>query len=63
MRIMESECVDCGKQCLREACPKHNVAHYYCDRCGAEDTLYKTDDGELCADCILCSLPKVEGSY
>lgn len=63
MLKVESECVNCGMPCLGKACPNYEVPRHYCDKCEREETLYKTDDGELCADCILCSLPKVEGSY
>lgn len=62
MKKIENECVGCGLPCIGSACPHRNVAHYYCDSCGAETTLYNTDDGELCADCILKNLPVVDGS-
>lgn len=62
MKKTGSECVSCGMPCMGHACPNHSVTRHYCDRCGTEDTLYQTDEGELCADCILENLPKVEGS-
>lgn len=62
MKITESECVDCGFPCMGNACPYYRVTRYYCDKCGAEETLYTTDEGDLCAECILENLPKVEGS-
>lgn len=62
MVVYENECVDCGLPCLGDACPYRKVPHYYCDKCKAEETLYDTYDGELCAACVLANLPKVEGS-
>lgn len=62
MRRTESGCVDCGFPCMGTACPNYRVTVFQCDKCGAEDTLYETDEGEFCADCILLNLPKVEGS-
>ena len=63
MKQIENDCVSCGMPCLYEGCPYYRVEHYYCDVCGAEETLYNTDDGELCADCVLDNIDKVEGSY
>ena len=63
MRMTENECVSCGMPCLYEGCPYYAVTRFYCDVCGAEETLYHTDDGELCANCVLDNLDKVEGSY
>ena len=63
MKITQSECVDCGKPCLREACKYNKVTRYYCDKCGEEDTLYYFFDGrELCAYCVVEELTVVEGS-
>lgn len=62
----ENDCCGCASPaypCLGSACTLRNVPHYYCDKCGEEETLFQTDEGELCADCILENLPKVEGSY
>ena len=65
MKKLENECCDCSTPaypCKGASCPLRSVAHYYCDKCGAEEVLYQTDDGELCADCILKNLPVVDGS-
>lgn len=62
MRKTESECVCCGFPCIREACPNYSVTRYYCDKCKGEETLYKYNEKELCTDCILKQLQKVEGS-
>jgi NADH pyrophosphatase NudC (nudix superfamily) len=62
MKKTESECVNCGLPCLREACPNFSVTRYYCDKCGAEETLYKHDDKELCKDCLAEEFEVVEGS-
>lgn len=62
MKKVESGCVNCGLPCLGRDCPNYEETHYYCDKCGEETTLYYYDGEELCADCILESLEKVEGS-
>lgn len=62
----EDDCVGCkdlGLYCLGLTCPNRNVPHYYCDECGYEETLYNTDFGELCADCLLSKFPKVTEMY
>jgi hypothetical protein len=48
---------------MGEACPHFRVTRYYCDKCDSEETLYKYEDKELCADCLLEKFEKVEGSY
>ena len=56
MKITKSECVDCGKPCIHEACPNYSVTRYYCDKCKQEfepEALYVTDNGDLCDKCIL----------
>lgn len=58
----EDGCVDCGKPCLGSFCPHRREPHYYCDECGCEDELYEFEGEELCADCILGRLQKVDGS-
>jgi hypothetical protein len=62
MKRIENDCVGCELPCIGDACPYHNVPHYYCDKCGEEDTLYEFDDQELCIDCIKDQLSVVEGS-
>lgn len=65
MKQIENECVGCkslGLHCIGILCPNRNVSHYYCDECGDETTLYKTEYGELCEVCLLKKFPKVEGS-
>lgn len=62
MKILENECVSCGLPCLGNSCPNRNVPHYYCDECQEEDTLYDSEFGELCADCLLKKFPVIEGS-
>ena len=61
----ENECVDCavpGYPCRGSACELRKVAHYYCDKCGTEDTLYEYEGQELCGECLLEEVPTVEGS-
>lgn len=62
-KVYENECVGCGLPCMGSACPNVNVPHFYCDRCGEEDTLYHYNGQELCLECIEKELEKVEGSY
>lgn len=59
MVIYENDCVDCGLPCLGVACPYRRVAHYYCDECGDETTIYYFDDEELCIGCIEKKLERV----
>jgi hypothetical protein len=55
----ESDCVDCGKPCMHEACPHFLVPHYYCDECGEETDIYYVDDEQLCAHCTINRFEKV----
>ena len=58
------ECVSCtsvGLNCLGNSCINKNVKHYYCDKCKKEfDVLYEYDGEELCEECVLGMLKKVE---
>lgn len=56
----ENDCVDCGFSCKFNRCPYYSVPHYYCDRCGDEDELYEYEDEQLCENCLLHTVPKVE---
>ena len=48
-------------RCMGSACPYRNVPHLYCDKCEQEvDDLYEWDDEQVCIDCIVKSLKKVE---
>ena len=64
-KIYEDECCGCATEsyrCVGSACPCRNVPHYYCDKCEQEfdaDELYDTENGELCAECILEQYKKV----
>lgn len=61
----ENECCDCATPsypCIGEMCSRRRVAHYDCDKCGTETTLYNYNGQELCAECIIESLEQVEGS-
>ena len=63
MVTYENECVHCGLPCLGPDCPNLNVKHYYCDNvnCGADvDVLYEYDGEQLCEDCLLKTVPKVD---
>ena len=63
MLKIENECVGCGLPCLGSSCPHQNVTRYYCDDCGEETELYYFDGEELCRECIIERLEKVEGSH
>lgn len=59
----ENECVGCPPDmgCLGSACPNRHVAHFYCDKCKQEvDDLYDYDDKQICLDCIVKQLKKIE---
>ena len=61
MISIENECVDCGLPCLYTACPYYKVIHFYCDCCDEEvEDLYWFGSKQLCVDCILKQLEKVE---
>ena len=63
MKRIENECVGCtslGMHCQGSSCPNRNVVRFYCDKCGKETDLYYFDDKELCIDCIIENLEKVE---
>lgn len=65
MKKIENECCSCAVPaypCIGDSCSKRNVEHYYCDECGAEDTLYHFDGEQLCEDCLIGRFPIVEGS-
>lgn len=59
----ENECVGCPPDmgCLGVACPNRIVPHLYCDKCKQEvDDLYDYDDKQICLDCIVKQLKKIE---
>ena len=61
MKEFENECVNCGViPCLGNKCPNRNVLRYCCDECKEEEELYYYDGQELCIDCIIKRLEKVE---
>ena len=64
MITYEDECCGCATEsypCLGSACPYRNVLHLYCDKCKEDvDDLYEWDDEQVCIDCIVKSLKKVE---
>ena len=61
MVLRKNECVCCGVEpCLEDDCPNRNVPHLFCDKCKKEqEELYATEDGDLCADCVLGMFEKV----
>lgn len=62
MVTKENQCVNCGKTCLGSSCPNRNVTVFYCDRCHDEaGHLYDYDGEQLCEECLMMSVPIVEG--
>lgn len=56
----ENDCVDCGIACS-QSCRLKSVPHFYCDNCKDEaDELYEFDGYQLCPECVLKGLKKVE---
>lgn len=64
MIVVENECVGCPKEigCIGSTCPYNSVTHYYCDECGCEATLYDTEWGEICSECLMKKYSIVDGS-
>ena len=64
MITYENDCCGCATPaypCMGDACPNRNVPHLYCDKCEEEvDDLYEWDDEQVCIECIVKSLKKVE---
>lgn len=61
--VIESGCVGCPTEmgCLYEACPYYKITRFYCDKCHEEtEDLYKWNNEEWCADCIINDLERVE---
>lgn len=61
--VYENECCGCAVPsypCLGSECPNRHVPHFYCDKCEEDvETLYETENGQLCADCVLKGYEKV----
>ena len=62
MVLEKSECCDCATPlypCRGENCPnRRNVL--ICENCGEEfEKLYRTEDGDLCEECVLSKLEVV----
>lgn len=59
----EDECCGCATEsypCLGSACPNRNVIYRVCDKCEEDvDELYETENGQLCAECVLGMFEKV----
>jgi hypothetical protein len=62
MIVTENECVGCPPDmgCIGTSCPYLNVTRFYCDECDDEAELYWFDDEQLCIDCIIQRLERVE---
>ena len=61
MRVIDTDCCDCGLPCKYEACRFYKVVRYLCDKCEEEqEELYYFGPDELCIDCIKELLERVE---
>lgn len=58
----QDNCVGpCPQGCMGAGCPKRHEAVLICDRCENEfEDLYDFDGEQLCKDCLLEVVPKVE---
>ena len=60
----ENRCCDCATEsypCRGSDCNLRNVTVLICDKCGEEqEELYEYGNNQLCADCVLERLDKVE---
>ena len=59
MKIKVDNCCDCGKPCMLFCPVRDNSWEWHCDECDSETQLYEFEGRELCAECILQSLDKV----
>ncbi len=60
MKEIFNECVGCDRPCMGNHCPNRNVVRHFCDQCNEETDLYYYEGEELCIDCIVSRLEKVE---
>jgi hypothetical protein len=62
MIVTENECVGCPPDmgCIGTSCPYWAVTRLYCDECDDEAELYWFEDEQLCIDCIIKRLERVE---
>lgn len=57
----ENGCVSCGLPCIGKACQYLDEIVFVCDDCGCEvEDLWEYDGKQLCLDCLLDAVPKVE---
>ena len=61
MIIRESDCCDCGLPCIGFSCKYFETIRCVCDNCQSDmEDLYWWEDEQLCIDCIIEQLEKVE---
>lgn len=61
MIVAESDCCDCGLPCIGTSCKYFKIVRFICDDCKDEvNELYHFDNEELCVDCIVNRLERVE---
>jgi hypothetical protein len=57
MRTYENDCVGCDTSaypCIGNACPRRNVLHIRCDKCGCEDDrMYLVGGEDICGECLI----------
>lgn len=58
----QDNCVGpCPQGCMGPGCPKRHEAVLVCDSCESEcEELYDYEGEQLCKDCLLEAVPKVE---
>ena len=60
MKIKETSCYGC-QECVGCGRKYEEWSYHKCDRCGSTEQLYYSHDGEeLCVECILEDLEKVD---
>ena len=58
MRIKGTDCVGCA-ECI--GCGRNRYYYYHvCDRCERPEQLYRYENEELCAECLLEEFEQVE---
>lgn len=58
---VESDCCDCGLPCIKSSCKYYEIIRYICDDCDDDvNELYYFDGKQLCVDCIVNKLERVE---
>lgn len=58
MRIKGTDCVDCA-ECI--SCGRNRWYYYHvCDRCESSEQLYRYENEEICAECLLAEFEQID---